>query len=126
MLKLHPLVIASLFCGAPVSAETLPQEIDEIFSWVEPDGPGCSVAVQPGDGRSVARAFGLADLERGVPIVSDTRFDAGSVQKQFVAATILLLERDGLLSLSDDVGRHVPERGRNSTVRSVRNSKVPR
>jgi CubicO group peptidase (beta-lactamase class C family) len=109
MLKLHALVIASLFCGAPVSAETLPQEINEIFSWVEPDGPGCSVAVQPGGGESVTRAFGLAELKKRVPIVSDTRFDAGSVQKQFVAATILLLERDGLLSLSDDVRRHVPE-----------------
>ncbi len=62
MLKLHPLVIASLFCGAPVSAEIFPIEIDEIFSWTDPQSPGCSVAVQRSDGTILEKGYGSADL----------------------------------------------------------------
>jgi CubicO group peptidase (beta-lactamase class C family) len=57
----------------------------------------------------VSRAYGLADLERDVPVAPDTIFDAASVTKQFVAAAILLLVEEGRLSLSEDIRRYVPE-----------------
>lgn len=55
------------------------------------------------------RQYGTADLERGLPITTSTRFDVGSVQKQFTAASILLLAEEDRLSLSDDVRDHIPE-----------------
>jgi CubicO group peptidase (beta-lactamase class C family) len=51
----------------------------------------------------------MADLERAVPNAPTTVFDAGSVAKQFTAAAVLLLERDGKLSLDDPVHKYVPE-----------------
>jgi CubicO group peptidase (beta-lactamase class C family) len=57
----------------------------------------------------VNRAYGLADLERSVPVTTDTVFDVGSVRKQFVAAAILLLVEEGKLALSDDVRKHIPQ-----------------
>jgi CubicO group peptidase (beta-lactamase class C family) len=51
----------------------------------------------------------MADLEHGVPNRTDTIFEAGSVSKQFTAAAVLLLARDGKLSLDDPVRKFIPE-----------------
>jgi CubicO group peptidase (beta-lactamase class C family) len=51
----------------------------------------------------------MADLEHDVPITLDTIFEVGSVSKQFTAAAVLLLARDGRLSLDDKVRRYIPE-----------------
>ena len=39
----------------------------------------------------------------------DTVFEAGSVSKQFTAAAVMLLARDGKLSLDDPVRKYIPE-----------------
>ena len=84
--------------------------VDSIFAaYDRPDAPGCAVGVYR-DGRiQYARGYGLADLEHRVPITPATVFDIGSTSKQFTAATILLLEQEGKLSLDDDVRRFLPE-----------------
>ena len=51
----------------------------------------------------------MADLEQEVENAPDTIFEAGSVSKQFTAAAVLLLARDGKLSLDDPVRKYVPE-----------------
>jgi len=51
----------------------------------------------------------MADLEHDVPNRPDTIFEAGSVSKQFTAAAVLLLARDGKLSLDDPVRKYIPE-----------------
>ena len=84
-------------------------EIDKIFSWVKPGMPGCAVAASQDGKQVVNRSYGLADLERNVPITSDTLFDAASIRKQFVAAAIFLLVEEKRLALSDDVRKYVPE-----------------
>jgi CubicO group peptidase (beta-lactamase class C family) len=84
-------------------------EIDKIFSWVKPGMPGCVAAASQAGKLAVNGAYGLADLERSVPLTTDSLLDAGSIRKQFVAAAILLLVEDGRLSLSDDVRKHIPE-----------------
>jgi CubicO group peptidase (beta-lactamase class C family) len=44
-----------------------------------------------------------------VPNTPDTIFEAGSVSKQFTAAAVLLLAREGKLSLDDPARKYVPE-----------------
>ena len=102
-------VVPALLVGAPAYAQDKTSEIDKIFSWATPSTPGCAVAVSQNGKLVVNRAYGLADLERDVPISQGTIFDAGSVTKQFVAAAVLLLVEDGRLSLSDDVRKHIPQ-----------------
>jgi CubicO group peptidase (beta-lactamase class C family) len=84
-------------------------KVDAVFSrWTTITG-GCAVGVGVG-GRSVLeKAYGMADLEHDVANKADTIFEAGSVSKQFTAATILLLAADGKLSLDDPVRKYVPE-----------------
>ena len=56
----------------------------------------------------VSKAYGMADLEHDVANTPDTIFEAGSVSKQFTAAAVLLLAREGKLTLGDPVRKHVP------------------
>ncbi len=102
-------VVTALLVGTPTYAQDKTSEIDKIFSWATPATPGCAVAVSQNGKLVVNRAYGLADLERDVPISPATTFDIASIRKQFVAAAVLLLVEDGRLSLSDDVRKHVPE-----------------
>lgn len=71
------------------------------------DLPGCSAAVAVEGELVWAAARGLADLTTGVPLTTSTRFDIASVSKQFTATALLLLQGDGLLSLTDPVSRYV-------------------
>ena len=54
-------------------------------------------------------SFGLSNLEFDAPNTPQTRFNAGSVAKQFTATAILRLEQSGELSLDDPIRRYVPE-----------------
>ena len=72
--------------------------------------PGCAVGVSV-NGHSVLEK-GLRDggpRARCPESQPDTIFEAGSVSKQFTAAAVLLLARDGKLSLDDPVRKYVPE-----------------
>jgi CubicO group peptidase (beta-lactamase class C family) len=84
--------------------------IDEIFAdLAKPGSPGCALGVYR-DGKVIyAKGYGLANLEEGVPIKPLTVFDIGSTSKQFTAVSILLLEKQGKLSVNDDVRKYIPE-----------------
>jgi CubicO group peptidase (beta-lactamase class C family)/lysophospholipase L1-like esterase len=102
-----------LVLALPTAARAAPPvpdaAVDALFSAWSSATPGCAVGVS-GDGRIVLeRAYGMADLEHGVPNRPDTIFEAGSVSKQFTAAAVLLLAGDGKLSLDDPVRKFVPE-----------------
>ena len=109
-----PALILTAMCLVPsqVRGQQFAPEprVDSVFaSYDRPDAPGCAVGVYQ-DGRiRYARGYGLADLEHRVPITPATVFDIGSTSKQFTAATILLLQQEGKLSLDDDVRRFLPE-----------------
>ena len=109
MYKLFWFSIVILIVTASVSSQEKNLEVDKIFSGIKPGEPGCAVAVSQTGNAVISRAYGLADLERNVPITRDTVFDAGSVRKQFVAAAVLLLVEEGKLSLSDDVRKYIHE-----------------
>ncbi|MFF4778561.1 serine hydrolase domain-containing protein [Microtetraspora fusca] len=81
----------------------------EVFSLVDLGTPGLAAGVYSGGDALLTTAAGTACVEFGVPIDADTRFDIASASKQFTAACVLLLARDGRLSLDDDVRTHVPE-----------------
>jgi CubicO group peptidase (beta-lactamase class C family) len=62
------------------------------------------------DGKIVfSKGYGFADLEWKIPNSPDTKFRLGSVSKQFAAASILLLEEQGKLSVDDPVKRYVTD-----------------
>jgi CubicO group peptidase (beta-lactamase class C family) len=84
--------------------------VDEVFSdFTKGGSPGCAVAVYRNGKIIYSRGYGLANLEEDVPILPNSVFDIGSTSKQFTAASILLLEKQGKLSVNDDVRKYIPE-----------------
>ena len=83
--------------------------VDELFTrWTEAT-PGCAVGVGVGGRPVLERAYGMSDLEHDVRNRPETIFEAGSVSKQFTAAAVLLLVRDGKIGLDEPVRKYIPE-----------------
>ena len=68
-----------------------------------------TVLVARGDQVLFSKGYGSADLEWDVPNSPNTKFRLGSVTKQFTAASILLLEERGKLSVNDPVKKYIPD-----------------
>lgn len=121
---MHLVALGGALVLVPAGAAQQPAPnpaVDSIFAqWDRTDSPGCALGVYR-DGKILyARGYGMADLERRVPIAPHTVFDIGSTSKQFTAASILLLAQQGKLTLDDDVRRHIPELPAYSAAITVR------
>ena len=55
------------------------------------------------------KGYGFANLEWNIPDSPKTKFRLGSITKQFTAASILLLEERGKLSVNDLVKKYMPD-----------------
>jgi CubicO group peptidase (beta-lactamase class C family) len=119
--------LVALCTPAAVAAQSatspLDRRIDSVFAaFSRTTTPGCAVGVDRSGAPLVRRAYGMANLESGSPFAVNTISESGSVAKQFVAAALVMLALDGVLSLDDDVTRWVPEVqgvGKRITVRQV-------
>jgi CubicO group peptidase (beta-lactamase class C family) len=115
---------AALAAGAPalpLDAPGFVARIDSVFApWTGPDRPGCAVGVSQRGRVMFERAYGMADLASGAPMTPATVVHSASLAKQVTALAVLLLERDGKLSLEDDVRRWLPELPRYETPITVR------
>jgi CubicO group peptidase (beta-lactamase class C family) len=99
-----------LFSVRAPAADVLSQKVDRIFSVYEKAGsPGCSLGVIRDGNFAYRKAYGLANLELGVPLSPRSVFYMGSVSKQFTAGSIVLAAKQGYLSLDDDVHKYIPE-----------------
>ncbi len=72
----------------------------------ETRAPGLALAVQ-GAGAPYIRGFGYVDASRKRMVSASTRFEIGSVTKQFTAAAIVQLAEAKKLSLDDRVGKFI-------------------
>jgi CubicO group peptidase (beta-lactamase class C family) len=89
---------------------SLSQRVDAVFAKrVSTNSPGCAVSIVQNGSPLYQKAYGMANLEWELPNTLDTVFDIGSVSKQFTAFSILLLARDGKLSVDDDIRKYLPE-----------------
>src|ERR1700732_2638433 len=95
---------------AATSEEKSSAAVDEVFSdLTKPGSPGCALAVYRDGKIMYAKGYGLANIEENVAITPHSVFDIGSTSKQFSAASILLLEKQGKLSVHDDIRKYIPE-----------------
>ena len=128
---LRLLVLVALASGfAPIAhaqgrdRATLPPAIDSVVQSFLKDGKaaGMSVAVVKGRDTIALKGYGSADLELDVPTPAHAVYEIGSVTKQFTAASILLLQEEGKLSLDDDVTKVLtdyPTQGHAVTIRRL-------
>ena len=84
--------------------------IDSLFTdWNKPDVPGCALGIIK-DGKMIySNGYGIGDLEHDIEITPSSVFYIGSVSKQFVTFSILLLEEQGKLNLDDRIQKYLPD-----------------
>jgi CubicO group peptidase (beta-lactamase class C family) len=106
-------VMALSTCGAASAngpSDKTTAAVDEVFAdLTKPGSPGCALGVYRDGAIIYTKGYGLGNLEENVPITPASVFDIGSTSKQFTAASILLLEKQGKLSVNDDVRKYIPE-----------------
>jgi len=113
MMRVHAiaplLVLIALSPPAMARAAALPEKLDAIAAEAfAKDGPGGSVIVVK-DGKTLLRkAYGMADLELGVPAKPEMVFHIASMTKQFTAVAILQLVGQGKVKLDDPLSKYVP------------------
>ncbi len=123
--RLLPFLLISVSAlGQPLTEKQITR-IDSLFSrYDKTNSPGCAVGIIREGQLVFQRGYGMADLEWGQAINPVTVFDIGSTSKQFTAASLLLLQQQGKLSLDDDVRKYIPELpnyGKTITLRHLLN-----
>jgi CubicO group peptidase (beta-lactamase class C family) len=104
------LILAGVAAACSQPASEADPRVDEIFArWDSPESPGCALSVAIAGDMVLSHAWGMADLEHGIPNTPSTIFEGGSLAKQFTSAAVVLLALDGKLSLDDDVRTYIPE-----------------
>jgi CubicO group peptidase (beta-lactamase class C family) len=103
------LVLAAASPALPAADETT-AKVDKLFaSWDKTTSPGAALAVIK-DGKIVyERGYGMAKLEDGIVNTPEKVFDIGSVSKQFTAACVAMLVREGKVRVEDDIRKYLPE-----------------
>jgi CubicO group peptidase (beta-lactamase class C family) len=119
------LLAALAISAVTASAQVSPTQIDSIFSSLKSTkAPGGAVLIVR-NGRPVfRRGYGVTDLRTLHPIDAKTNFRLASFTKQFTAACIMLLARDGKLRYDDHLTDFFPEfpaYGKSITVRNLLN-----
>lgn len=110
-------VSSSVFVSAQVSSS----QIDALKS---SDAPGAAVLVVRNGRVAFRQGYGVTDLRTKTKIDAHTNFRLASFTKQFTAACIMLLVRDGKLHYDDhltDFFPEFPEYGKSITVRNLLN-----
>lgn len=84
--------------------------IDNLFSeWNNPDTPGSALGIIKNGELIYAKGYGSGDLEHDIKITPSSVFYIGSVSKQFVTFSVLLLEEQGKLNLDDRIQKYLPD-----------------
>lgn len=107
----------------PIRTRADVEALDAIFTTANQCHlPGIAVGVAIGDVPIYRRGFGLASMELPVTLGPTTRMRIASVTKHFTALAFMLLQEQGLCSLDDAIGRHVPglhDATRDVTIRQL-------
>jgi CubicO group peptidase (beta-lactamase class C family) len=105
-------IALSLFGAVSLSAQTGPpmaSKLDEYLNAATKQGFIGSVLVAR-DGKVIfSKGYGMANIEWDIPNTPQTKFRLGSITKQFTAASILLLQERGKLSVQDPICKHVAD-----------------
>lgn len=117
------LIITSAF---PQSIpDSVTKKIDSLFlKWNTSSSPGAVIGIVRNDSLIYARGYGLANLEYSIGNSPETIFHMASVSKQFTAFSILLLARQGKLTLEDDIRKYLtwfPDLKQKITIRQLLN-----
>jgi len=106
------LILSSITSFAQTDSDTISiNELEaRIARLVEVNNiPAVGLALIDRNGFRVAKSFGMANREQGLPATENTMYRLGSVSKMLAGLSVLILVERGKLSLEDKVRELVPE-----------------
>lgn len=99
------------------------RRVDQLFEiYRQPNAPGAAMMIIKDGSAILKRCYGLANIELGVPVTSNTNFRLASMTKQFTAMCILMLIETHQLDLEQrltDIFPDFPAYGNKITVRHL-------
>ena len=99
-----------LLVNAVAAPDPSNARVDGLFAqWDRKDSPGAAIVVVKDGSVIYQHGYGYANLEHGIPITPQTRFDVASVAKQFTGLSVAMLVGQGKLSLDEDVRKYLPD-----------------
>lgn len=121
--RIYTVLLSVLLLVSPIAARTADKIDDYVQSeMLKQHIPGVALAVIK-DGKVIKlRGYGLANVETGLPVTSETVFKIGSISKPIIAMGIMLLVETGEISLEDKVSKFLhqtPDSWREITVRHL-------
>jgi D-alanyl-D-alanine carboxypeptidase len=104
----HVLIV--LLLAATLGAEPTPAYVDALVqkTMASTGTPAVSLAIVRNGKIVYEKAYGLRSLDPKLPATTSTTFPIGSVSKQFLAATMVAMAREGKLSLEDPLAKYEP------------------
>jgi CubicO group peptidase (beta-lactamase class C family) len=97
--------------------------VDQLFiGYTGDDIPGASVMVIKDGEIALLRSYGMANLEKSIPIQPETNLRLASLTKQFTATAIMMLVERGKLDLDDtltELFENFPDYGSRITLRHL-------
>ncbi len=114
------MLLLILITGCTMNNE---EKIDQIFiDYNKPDIPGAAVMVIDNGKIIFQKCYGLAEVEKNIPVTDSANFRLASVTKQFTAMSILMLIERNQLKLETtlkEIFPDFPEFGKNITIKNL-------
>ena len=106
---MHRIILCILFLATTGLAQDLYRLNRLVQTYAAKNQFMGSILIARGQQVLFSRGFGYADVERKIPAAPSTKYEIGSITKQFTAAAILMLEAQGKLKIADRIYTHIPE-----------------
>lgn len=102
--------VSCLLLAASANAQTLQEEIEEAIQseLVQSGVPSLQVAIGQRGEIIFEGAFGLADMENGVPATPETKYRSSSISKWLTATAAMMLAEQGRLDLDESIRKYCP------------------
>lgn len=106
----HKLLALFLLAGLFACKQSKTEQLDELLKKTYPAGqPGAAVGIIEKGEVVFERYYGMANLSDSTPIGDSTNFNIASVTKQFTAHSIIMLIRNGKITLDDTLKQFFPQ-----------------
>ncbi len=104
------LIIIVVLIATKHNAQNIEADLQTIFNEEQLLGMAIQVSV---NGTSQNYSFGLRDVNRNLPVTTETQFRIASISKAFTALGIMKLYNDGVVDLDEDISNYLNYQVRN-------------
>lgn len=92
------------------SKKTLTSDLETILSrYIDEKVITGNIFITKGDEVLINKNVGMADIKNKISNSSTTKYQIGSLSKQFTAACIMILEDKGMLKVKDNISKYIPD-----------------